>query len=448
MVDLSTADHPGAVDLGNVAVIPGLVNCHTHLEFSDLDHPLQPPRPFTAWIQTVMGHRRQRGMLAPEIIVRGLQECSRSGTVQVGEITTEETTLAILEKAPIAITSYREIIGLQPERVGDLLQAAERHLQERTPAIAAAEANGRATSGDSPLRRGLCPHAPYSVHPELFHKLVELACRRDAPLAMHLAETQAEVQLLERGNGSFVALLQSLGLWKPDLFPPGGRVLDYLRPLAETRRALLIHGNYLADEDIRFLASHPHLTVVYCPRTHAFFGHRAHPWQELLARGGSVALGTDSRASNPDLSLWNELAFLRRRFAEVNPRVLLELGTRRAARALGSPETTGTLVPGSPADLAVVFLKPADGDPFEQLFSEGNRIAATMRAGRWISGSDEHATNPELSAARNGYAGELPLAQWPEPAACAGQSCSALPGSYSIIPPAVQRPSRCEPPAC
>lgn len=371
---LSTADHPQAIDLGDTALIPGLVNAHTHLEFSDLEKPLDPPRPFTAWLQTVVGHRRERGMPAAGVIARGLGECARAGAACVGEITTDEMTLPVLEQSRIGVTSFREIIGLQPERVGELVGVAERFLRGGS--------NG-STPRHSGFRRGLSPHAPYSVHPELFHKLVALARQHNAPLSMHIAETQAEVQLLERGTGSFVALLQSVGVWRPDAFPRDSRILDYLRPLSDAARAIVVHGNYLAEEDIRFLASHPHVVVVYCPRTHAFFGHAAHPWLELLARGASVALGTDSRASNPDLSLWNELLFLRRKFPQLDPRILLRIATSGGARALG--RKGGTLTPGAPADLAAVALHRGEGEAYSQLFHDRSRVSAMMRGGEWVA---------------------------------------------------------------
>ena len=149
------------------------------------------------------------------------------------------------------------------------------------------------------------------MHPELFRGLVDLAVARRAPLAMHLAETREELQLLALGTGEFVPFLEELGVWRPEAIPRESRPLDYFHELARVETALAIHGNYLALDEIEFLAGHPNVSVVYCPRTHAYFRHAAHPWRKLLARGVNVALGTDSRGSNPDLSVWNELLFLR-----------------------------------------------------------------------------------------------------------------------------------------
>src|SRR5262249_48639500 len=122
-----------------------------------------------------------------------------------------------------------------------------------------------------------------------------------------------------------------------------------------------------------------------CPRTHAYFGHAPHPWRLMLLRGINVALGTDSRASNPDLSLWNELLFLHDRFPDLPKGELLSLGTLAGARALGLDGETGSLTPGKRSDLAVVSLSiGSPGDAFGALFRAENRITAVMREGGWL----------------------------------------------------------------
>ena len=158
--------------------------------------------------------------------------------------------------------------------------------------------------------------------------------------------------------------------------------------LVRLPQALVIHGNYLDVEEREFLAGKQNFTVVYCPRTHAHFRHEPHPWLDLRKRGVRVALGTDSRASNPDLSLWNELLFLRERFPQVAPGELLELGTRAGAEALGLESKIGTLAVGKSADVAVIELaSDRSDDPHEWLLHPESHPAATMREGWWIAGN-------------------------------------------------------------
>jgi cytosine/adenosine deaminase-related metal-dependent hydrolase len=255
------------------------------------------------------------------------------------------------------VVAFRELLALVPERIDAQLAIAKEHLK------------GGAAEEARILTRGLSPHAPYSVHPDLFHQLVALCKEHNAPLAMHLAETRAELDLLEKGTGEFVEMLSTFGVWREGLIPQNTRIRDYLEPLAALDRALVVHGNYLSDDDIAFLAKHPQLTVVYCPRTHVYFGHKNHPWPRLLDAGVRVALGTDSRASNPDLNLWEEVKFLRRKHPHVPPSQWLEWATRNGAMALYGPETKlGTLAIGYPACFSVVWLAdPEKHDPYASL---------------------------------------------------------------------------------
>lgn len=364
-----------STDLGNVALLPGLVNAHTHLEFSTLCEPITPATPFTDWIRAVRIARRDRKTDTASALAAGLAESASAGTTTVGEIATAGWSPEHFTSATPRAVVFRELIGLRTDQIDEQLDIARDHLS----------AGDRTTLIDD-LRYGLSPHAPYSVHPDLFSRLVTLAAGSRAPLAVHLAETQAELELLSRGSGEFVQMLKEFGVWDRHAIPRGSRPLDYLRMLTSLNHALVIHGNYLSDDEIDLLCRHPNLTVVYCPRTHAGFGHSPHPWRTLMERGGSVAIGTDSRASNPDLSLWRELCFLREQFPDVPPRRLLELGTLRGARALGLGETTGILAVGRLADLTVVSLNASPtGDAISTLLHYRNRIAATMRSGRWIT---------------------------------------------------------------
>jgi cytosine/adenosine deaminase-related metal-dependent hydrolase len=363
-----------AVDLGNSAVIPGLVNTHTHLEFSGLNEPLAPPTPFGEWIKAVIADRRGRGGTQPEAVRRGLAESAAAGSATVGEIATPGWSPDCFGDATSRAVIFRELIALEESVAAEQLDVARRHVSVAPR-----------TTAD--LSHGISPHAPYSVRPDLFEALVTLAAQHGAPLAFHLAETREELQLLRDGSGPLVDLFRASGFWREGVIPRGARPIDYLRPLAALGRALVIHGNYLDDAEIEFLCAHPNLALIYCPRTHAYFRHAPHPWRKVLERGGRVALGTDSSASNPDLSLWREVQYLRWVCPDVAPARLLELATYEGARALELDGRTGTLTAGKAADLAVVALGDAVlADPCATLLQPGSRVAATLRDGRWISG--------------------------------------------------------------
>lgn len=382
IVRLGSGPDSDAEDLGKVAIIPGLVNAHTHLEFSDIARPLSPARPFVDWIRNVVAARRTSSGSSQHAIARGLKECARAGSTLVGEIETDDVAVMRFGTGTPGGVVFRELIGISEEAAGQQLAIARQHLAGTSDRDSSAHADHPA------VIRGLSPHAPYSVAAEFLKKAVELAADANAPVAMHLAETPEELQLLRSGTGPFVDLLKDFGVWRDRFWMKDGTIESYLDVLSHAPRALVVHGNYLTAAEIAFLAQHPQMTVVYCPRTHAYFGHPEHPWRSLLEHGASVALGTDSRASNPDLSLWAEVVHLHQH-CDAPAETLLELATRSGAMALGRGEFTGTLTAGKAADLAVVAfcddaLAIARGQPTDALLHPGNRVIAAMCGGRWI----------------------------------------------------------------
>lgn len=368
----SERPHPEAIDLGNVAVIPGLVNAHTHLEFSHLAEPIPAGDSFASWIGSVIQERRTRTATAEESLQTGLDELRRCGTVAAGEIATRSWPRGASVEGGPALTVFREVLGLSPDAVPLRLAELRDHLE-------AEEAGGL-------VRRGVSPHAPYSVHPDLFHGAVALARERNVPMAMHLAETREELELLRSGSGPLVELFERMGIWRPEIIPRRTRILDYLPGLAEVGQALVVHGNYLDDDEIAFLADRPNMTVVYCPRTHRHFGHARHPLPRLRERGIRVALGTDSRASSPSLDLWEDVTLVRDLFPEVSPPALLRMATGDGAAALGSDAGEWGLRAAVPVSrLSLVELASgSSSDPWSALFAGGTR-SRPFPAGRPVT---------------------------------------------------------------
>ena len=346
-----------------VAVVPPLVNVHTHLEFSSLRRPITPASPFTDWIRSVIRWRIEHPDANHDGIRDGITECSWHAISVIGEISTSDDAVSCLQTATSDVISFRELIGFLPERMDDQLQTMERHLQLA------------ATSTDAgSFVPAISPHAPYSVHPDLFDAAVEKCGRGNALVAMHLAETTDELELLDSGTGRFKEFLQQMNLWDTDVLPPGGTVLRYLQQLARLPQALAVHCNYLTQEEIRFLGANPQIAVVYCPRTHQYFGHAPHPWHQIVAAGGTVVLGTDGRSSNPDLSIWKELQFLAQRYPTATSQQLLPMVTSLAAAAMGldvrefaSEGTNGTLIE-----------LPAHASSSDALLSAQSRPVATL----------------------------------------------------------------------
>jgi cytosine/adenosine deaminase-related metal-dependent hydrolase len=383
---------PDTIDLGNAAILPGLINAHTHLEFSDLSHPLgQRGMCLPEWIRAVVVHRRSQTTAdRRDAIAKGLQESARAGTTSLGEIATPgwPTELFFGNMAATnvpATTVFLELLGISAERTAANLAAASAHVGQAFQPDKHHKLSPQPSNVASANFVGLSPHAPYTVRPELVRHAAALSRANRIPLAMHLAESAEEIELLESGRGPLYDLLRDFGAWEEGAIPRV-RPLFYLQLLAEAERSLVIHGTYLDDVEIAFIAAHAErMSVVYCPRTHAYFSHRPYPLAKLLGASVPVALGTDSRASNPDLSLFEEMRFLASR-DDVAREKILELGTLGGARALGRAVEMGTLEPGKSADLTIIRLPDAETDHYELLFDPRAKVIATIRDGTIIAG--------------------------------------------------------------
>ena len=360
-VQASLPEQSQIVDLGLGAIIPGLINAHTHLEFSNLGAPLgQKGISFTDWIRLIVSQRdNQRKFSSSESIQAGLQESFQAGVWAIGEIATQPFCIDDyqLDSARHAVLIFMEQLGRGPlvceEKRIELLSLFSLH--------------------SDAILFGASPHAPYSVGPDLLVQIIEQSVERSRPVAMHLAETLAEREFIENLTGDFVSLLEEFGIWDPAAFQNRLSILGTLEILAQAPSALVVHGNYLKHDELDFIGSHrDRMSVAFCPRTHQFFGHSQYPLLEFLARKINVCVGTDSRASNPNLDLFNELRLVAASFPELDPLTILEMGTLNGAHALGMKNRFGSIAVGKSAALNLISNADADTRDWDWLFSESS----------------------------------------------------------------------------
>jgi aminodeoxyfutalosine deaminase len=334
-------------------LLPGLVNAHTHLDLTGAKGLTPPQTVFCSWLESVIAYRQSR---TPEQVradvAFGVAQCLAAGTTLIGDIA-----VGTYYYGPLNAVAFRELIGLSESR------------------CEAAIASWRA-AGFIPA--GISPHAPYSFR---FAGLDALP--PDAQLAMHVAETAEEMELLQTRNGPFRHFLQSIGAWEETgLAPSIAAILMKLKQRSGS--TLLVHCNYLtADEMIQSgatVSSGP--VVVYCPRTHAAFGHPPHPFRDFMAHGIRVVLGTDSLASNPDLSILNEARFLYSQYDSAE--TLITMITSEAAEALGLGHHTGRLEKGFAADLCVAGLSSKSSNPLHDLLIGDEPVQAVFSAGNRV----------------------------------------------------------------
>jgi cytosine/adenosine deaminase-related metal-dependent hydrolase len=356
------------LDLGNAAIIPGLVNAHTHLDLSGARGLIPPtdPEHFTDWLMGVIEYRKTRTTEQIQSDVRnGLKECLNAGTTLIGDISVNGLSWNEIQSVLIRSVIFFEMIGLSSQRSDIASQQAE--------------AWSRNVVETDLLRRAFSPHAPYSASTRTIVAAGQLARQNQpnkAPTAIHLAETAQEIEFLHRRRGAFVDFLKKLNVWDDHHIAKDLKTIMYIIDFFQPK--LFIHGNHLAPTARMPRKS----TIVFCPRTHAAFRHHRHPFKEFLDRDINVALGTDSLASNPDLDIFEEARFVYEHRKDVGAETILKMITINGAKALCWDDECGSLEPGKSGDFVVMPLPARDGEAYELLFtSQGER--RTMFRGEW-----------------------------------------------------------------
>jgi len=345
------ADGALAEDLGNVAILPGLVNAHTHLELSWMRGQVAPSSSMPAWAASLMAMRRAVSDETAQPIDEAIRELRRSGTCLVGDVTNTFATYGPLLDSDVSAALFRELLGFAVRDPEALVQAAQDQIAQLMPVAR--------------LRSSVVPHAPYSVSPALMTAIARRNGER--PLSVHLGESAQEVQFLRDGSGEWRALLESLGVWDPAWTPPGCGPVAYLDDLGLVNdRLLAVHGVQLTDGELARLAA-AGATVVACPRSNRWTGAGVPPIDAFYASGARVAIGTDSLASVNDLNLFAEMAEVRRLAPRVPAARILESATLAGAQALGFASELGSIEPGKRAQLLAIRLPASCPDVEEYL---------------------------------------------------------------------------------
>jgi cytosine/adenosine deaminase-related metal-dependent hydrolase len=349
------------VDLGAVAVLPGLVNAHTHLELSYLRDEVPPADRFVDWIRHVMAARRTRADSQAAEIVRsveeGIAEADAFGTAIVGDISNTLVTVPALVASRLAAIVFYELIGFK-------LADAELVVDDAQQRIGAIETNER-------VRIRLAAHAPYSVAPQLLVAMRGAAgMASSVPSSVHLSESVEEVDFIRTGGGAWRAVLEEVDSWNAAWEAPGVSPVQYLDDIGFLNSSVLaVHGVQMTRADLQRLEARG-TTLVACPRSNRRTGAGTPPIAEFYASGVRVAVGTDSLASTPDLSVFAELAAMRALAPGVSASRLLASATRHGADALGFGADYGTISPGKRARLVAIRLADgADVDVEEYLVS-------------------------------------------------------------------------------
>ena len=370
---------PGVPNLAfaGAALMPGLVNAHTHLELTGLAGRVEETD-FSAWIR---GVRQVKADLSPAWFLtaarQGVRDAFAAGITTVFDTGDSGAVLPALVELGGAGVVYQEVFGPDPGQCDQSLQG----LRSRVATLAP-QARGR-------VRLGVSPHAPYTVSGPLYHAVAEFAAAEGLPMAVHLAESPAESMLVTRHEGPFAEAWNGRGI------PPVA--LHGRRPAVARRspvawldahgvlgpQTLCIHAVQVDQADIETLAARQ-TPIAHCPRSNTRHGHGVAPLVALLAAGLRVGLGTDSVISVGALDLWAEIRAARR-LGGLTPGQALGLATLGGARLTGAEAEFGWLGVGTFADVIAVELgHRSENQPVESrlLDSSPGNVLATFASGR------------------------------------------------------------------
>jgi cytosine/adenosine deaminase-related metal-dependent hydrolase len=336
------------VDLAEQALLPGLINAHCHLDYTCLRGKIPPQKTFTDWIRAI---NAEKAKLSPKdylaSINEGFAEARRFGTTTVANLTACPELISQIIP-PIRTWWFAELIDVRaPERGNEIIDRAIESLgRERPP---------------SAPNWGLAPHALFTASKNLYRCCEEIAQQKNILLTTHLAESREEMEMFRDGAGPLYEFLKGIGRPMNDC---GKKTpLEVFLGATDNRslpRWIVAHLNELTEGDFDLLERSKKLFhVVHSPRSHDYFGHSRFPFERLRALGFNVCLGTDSLASNKNLSLFAEMRAFQRTESGISSDEMLKMVTVNPAMALHWENVLGRIRPGFYADLIAI---PCSGD--------------------------------------------------------------------------------------
>jgi aminodeoxyfutalosine deaminase len=373
--DIKAHNAGNIVDLGEQALLPGLINAHCHLDYTCLRGKILRQKSFTDWIRAI---NAEKSDLSPgdflASINDGFNEAKRFGTTTVANLTAFPELISKVQP-PIRTCWFVELIDIRaPERANELVDSAIDSL-------------GTARSSGAPW--GLAPHALFTASKDLFRRCEEIAQDEHILLTTHLAESREEMEMFRHASGPLYEFIKSIGRPMEDCGneTPMELFLCALSPRrTSSGRALpqwiIAHLNELAETDFDLLErSNSKFHVVHCPESHNYFGHSPFAFDRLRSLGFNICLGTDSLASNESLSLFAEMRAFQKKFPSVSAEEIFQMVTVNPARALRRENALGQIRPGFRADLIAIPCSPST-DVFEQILAFDAPISWSMVNGQ------------------------------------------------------------------
>jgi aminodeoxyfutalosine deaminase len=338
------SDNDEILDLGECVLLPGFINAHCHLDYTCLRGKIPRQKSFTNWVRAI---NEEKEKLTAEDYVRsinaGFAQAQQFGTTTIANLTAFPELIAKI-KPPIRTWWFAELIDVrEPERANEILESA-------TDSLKGTE------------NWGLAPHALFTASENLFRDCQEIALRENILLTTHLAESHEEMEMFRDASGSLYQFMKEIGREMTDC-GYDTPLQSFLQQLHFSQRDpstsfgmtggwIVAHLNELSEGDFDLLKETRHkFSIAHCPRSHTYFGHVAFQFERLQRLDFNICLGTDSLASNDDLSLCAEMRAFQNEFPKVPPERILEMVTINPARALRRENELGKIKQGFLADM-------------------------------------------------------------------------------------------------
>lgn len=380
-------------DFGLAALMPGIVDAHTHLEYTVM-RGLVNDAPYSSWKGQLLNKEQ---ILSREdwndSALLGAVEAVSSGITTVADITRTGASLRAAQDSGLRGVIYREVAGMEKRKIPAIVDKALADIHEWT-----------STTDPERVMVGMAAHAPYSCHPELFGRVAEFGAD-GAPLAIHLAGSREEYQFVKYGSSMLATDVRAIfdanaPLWLPTGVSPVRYVLQW--GIFDAPNVIAIHCTQVDDADIEVLATHD-IAIAHCPRCNAKLGMGVAPVSKFLRSGIRVGLGTDSPAASNSMDPFEEMRIgLLVQRAVLGSSGFMDAGqfvrmaTLDAARALKIDHLVGSLDEGKFADIIAVDLSTSHQvpthDPDATLVHTANQdnILFTMVGGNVLFDGEVH----------------------------------------------------------
>lgn len=328
IIALLTAEEAKQNQIANIeqyegVLVPGFVNTHCHLELSHMFGLIPEQTGLPEFVRQIVAQRAADDDVVIAAMEAADEQMYENGIVAVGDISNQLVSKAVKQCSPLYYHTFVEVFGFN------------------RPSKPIMEEAIKIRDAFWPLNASIVPHAPYSVSNELF-RYIEKNTRTNDILSIHNQETLAENEFFEKGTGDFETMYQRMGIAKTDVHGNGENAIRYHLPQLPPNKILLVHNTFTSKTDVDFAAvQHKDLYWCLCPNANLYIENNLPDILVFLDPLVKVTLGTDSLASNHQLSILAEMCALQQKIG-LSFDVLLKWATINGAKFLGIDDWCGS----------------------------------------------------------------------------------------------------------